>query len=93
MEFYPLIEFLDRINIDIVKSGGLQHLRHITFILKDRDFWYVHPIFALLENFKVVHLLPNLESIRVGAMRANCPGDLIMENVDAGKLHAPSQLF
>jgi hypothetical protein len=85
----PLIEFLDRININIAKTESLQNVRHITFNLKQRDFWYVHRCFALLENLNLVHQLPNLESIRVGAMRENRSGGFVMENADAGQFSTP----
>ncbi|OBU00032.2 hypothetical protein VE01_01715 [Pseudogymnoascus verrucosus] len=85
----PLMEFLDRINVNIAKTGALQRVRHITFILKNRDLWYVHRCFALLENLNLVYQLPNLESIRVGAMRENRSGGFVIENADAGQFSTP----
>lgn len=64
-----LMEFLDRINFDVVKTGALQHLRHIRFVLRIRPTLRVYDDFALLENLNLVHRLPNLSSIRVVAMR------------------------
>lgn len=86
----PLIESLDRINSKIVKTGALQNVRHITFVLEQRDFWYVHRRFALLENLNLVHQLPNLESIRVGAMSENRSGVFGMEDANAGLFSTPS---
>lgn len=64
----PLTEFLDRINFAVVKTGALEHLQHIKFVLKLRGIRRVYDDFALLENLNLVHRLPNLSSIRVVAM-------------------------
>lgn len=62
----PLTEFLDSINFNVVRTEALQNVRHIKFILK---LWSAYGQFALLENLNLVHLLPNLESIRIAAMK------------------------
>lgn len=79
-ESSPLIEFLDRVNFNIVKTEALQHVRHLKFDFDKLRFRHAYNSFTLLENLNLVHRLPHLESIRIAAMTEIHPEDFELWN-------------